>query len=222
MTQNRLHLHELKLAELEEIFQQTFSNHPDYQTIKAGYEFAKAAHGKQMRDGLDSMAYIQHPLRIIILMFSEFDISDTDLILAALLHDVLEDTDVETATLEKEFGPKVAELVGALTRPRSADENNHPNAKFQAKKEKFLEQMKASKEVRLLKVLDLIDNMQDWQYLPEQSALLKKLPRWLHEAELFYLPLAETVGPVYVNKMKSVISEMEGRGYAAKSSDFEM
>jgi (p)ppGpp synthase/HD superfamily hydrolase len=80
--------------------------------------------------------------------FSEF--KNKDLFLAALFHDLLEDTDLSYEDLKKAFGDHVAPIVKELTKPKNIG------------KEKWLESFDiASKEARIIKMADRIDNLLD-------------------------------------------------------------
>jgi guanosine-3',5'-bis(diphosphate) 3'-pyrophosphohydrolase len=80
--------------------------------VRDAYRVAAAAHAGQRRKGGDR-PYIEHPLRVAgLLRAAGFD---EEVIAAALLHDVVEDSDMSIDTVGKQFGARVAELVDALT-----------------------------------------------------------------------------------------------------------
>jgi (p)ppGpp synthase/HD superfamily hydrolase len=79
---------------------------------RAALEFARDRHGGQQRDA-DEQPFVLHPEEVARLL-SEAGCPD-HVIAAGVLHDVLEDTDVERAELEERFGPQVADLVASLT-----------------------------------------------------------------------------------------------------------
>ena len=89
----------------------------DLAIVKRAYEFAEAAHAHQMR--ISGEPYIQHCLAVA-QMLAELHL-DHETLAAALLHDVLEDTDISYDTLEKEFGPQVAKLVDGVTKLSQID-----------------------------------------------------------------------------------------------------
>ena len=80
----------------------------NFQQIRAAFEFAAKAHGAQMRK--DGSPFITHPLAVAQIVAEELHL-DSESIEAALLHDVIEDTDVTFKTLSDKFGPRVAGLV---------------------------------------------------------------------------------------------------------------
>lgn len=81
---------------------------------RTALEFAAERHDGQRRDA-DSAPFILHPLEVAQLLRGRGH--RDEVIAAAVLHDVVEDTDVEPAELERRFGPEVAGLVGAVTEP---------------------------------------------------------------------------------------------------------
>ncbi|MGA7922799.1 MAG: HD domain-containing protein [Thermoplasmata archaeon] len=84
--------------------------------VKAG-EFAVHAHGQQARKDRRT-PYFVHPIGVMRFLASELGVTDTDILCAALLHDVLEDTTTSPAVLTRRFGPKIAHIVEELTVPK--------------------------------------------------------------------------------------------------------
>ena len=84
----------------------------DLEKIEKAYRMAEKAHGDQCR--LSGELYISHPLAVACLV-ADLGL-DTDSIVAALLHDVVEDTTVSLETLKNEFGGDVALLVDGVTK----------------------------------------------------------------------------------------------------------
>ncbi len=80
--------------------------------------FAAVAHSGQFRKGADKQPYIVHPIAVATILMEVGRVSDMDVLTAAILHDVLEDTDTMPDVLTMRFGERVASLVGELTKPR--------------------------------------------------------------------------------------------------------
>ncbi|MHA1724663.1 MAG: HD domain-containing protein [Promethearchaeota archaeon] len=122
-----------------------------YLLIHDALTFMGKKHGNQMRkDG--KIPYIIHPLRVFILLrwagYSEF--IDKNLMVVALLHDILEDTDTTSEEIEEKFGPDILSLVMELTRPKKIE------------KEQWLKSFKTcSREAKIIKLADRIDNLND-------------------------------------------------------------
>jgi (p)ppGpp synthase/HD superfamily hydrolase len=87
--------------------------------IAKALEMAERAHAGQTRNGSGGMAYIHHPVAVAELLAEHgFDEST---VAAALLHDVVEDSDTSIDEIAAAFGPRVAELVAALTEDESIE-----------------------------------------------------------------------------------------------------
>ncbi len=90
----------------------------NYNLFDKALNFAARAHQGQYRKGTD-IPYIVHPVGVAMLLL-EINAPD-EVIVAGLLHDVIEDTDATLARLEAEFGPEIARLIAAASEPdRSA------------------------------------------------------------------------------------------------------
>lgn len=143
-------------------------------------EFARQAHGPQTRKYTDQL-YIEHPKRVAETVRSVPHTSE--MIAAAYLHDVVEDTDVKIEEIEQKFGSKVAELVHELTDEYMKAKYPHLNRR--KRKEKEVErQAQMSVEAKTIKLADVIDNTPDIakndrhfarKYVPEMDALLQAL-----------------------------------------------
>ena len=113
-------------------------------------EFATRAHRGQFRKGT-RIPYVLHPLRTAQILI-ETDAA-ADLILAAILHDTIEDTDVTFEELEAEFGARVAQLVGAVSEPDR-------QAGWEDRKQQTIDSLRtASSEVLLVACADKLDNV---------------------------------------------------------------
>ena len=96
--------------------------------------------------------YIIHPIRMTSILraagFTEFE--NEDIMIAALFHDLLEDTDTSITHIANQFGNKVASIVKELTKPEQVDKNE------------WLKSFGAmSKEAKIIKIIDRIDNLMD-------------------------------------------------------------
>ena len=113
--------------------------------------FAAEKHADQKRKS-GNVPYIIHPIRITaILRFHGFSEKEhDDLMIAALFHDLLEDTDTKIADIEKIFGEKISLIVQELSKPE------------QANKKEWLESFdRYSTEAKIIKMADRIDNLMD-------------------------------------------------------------
>ncbi|MHA1932756.1 MAG: HD domain-containing protein [Promethearchaeota archaeon] len=126
----------------------------DFSNYWNALSFAFIKYGKLKRKSKD-IPYVIHPIRITTILravgFNEFD--HEDLMIAALFHDLLEDTDTDLKEIKKQFGKKVGEIVVELTKPEGAKER---------KKDKWVEDfVNKSKEAKTIKLADRIDNLMD-------------------------------------------------------------
>ena len=151
----------------------------DTPLINKAKMLAGKAHEGQMRK-YSGMPYIVHPIEVATIVQS---VDHTDeMIAAALLHDVVEDTEYTVADISKEVSPKVAELVEGLTDVSKPEDGNRKTRKAMDKDHLA----KQSAEVQTIKLADVISNSQDIKandpsfakvYIEEMKALLEVLDR---------------------------------------------
>lgn len=143
-------------------------------------EFARKAHGNQQRKYSEEV-YIEHPIRVAEMVRS---VPHThEMICAAYLHDVVEDTPVSLQDIERKFGRKIAALVEELT--DEYEKENYPHLNRRQRKRKEVErQAGMSPEAKTIKLADVIDNTRDIlknnpgfarKYIPEMEALTEAL-----------------------------------------------
>lgn len=127
--------------------------------------FAFTAHKGQLRDGGEP--YIIHPQQVAKIVSCITD--DEDLIAAAWLHDLIEDTDVTYHDIEEEFGTRVADLVHELTHELSPRGNYFPRL--------------LSRDAILIKFADRLSNLSDMKVWDSkrQAHYLKKSKFWKSE-----------------------------------------
>jgi len=123
-------------------------------TIKKALTFAKTAHGSQKRKYTGAPYYV-HLVEVMKLVKSVT--KDEEMLQAALLHDVVEDTPVTLQQVRDEFGDRVAMLVGGLTDVSRPEDGNR-------KKRKAIDRAKLQKQpadVQTIKYADIISNARD-------------------------------------------------------------
>ena len=101
---------------IEKIIEKMKQNNPkcDIDLIKKAYEFADLNHKNQQR--VSGEKYIIHPLNVAYIL-AELELDDST-IAAALLHDVVEDTEVTHENIVSEFGKEIADMVDGVTKLR--------------------------------------------------------------------------------------------------------
>jgi (p)ppGpp synthase/HD superfamily hydrolase len=122
--------------------------------------FARQAHAGQNRKYHDR-PYIQHPARVAGRVAIHPKATEA-MVVAAFLHDVVEDTPHTSEEVSAEFGPEVARLVGELTNPSKGSKAPRRERK-QQDRDHFAH---VSVEARVIKLLDRIDNLQEMQDAP--------------------------------------------------------
>ena len=156
----------------------------DVGKIEQAYLLASSAHEGQMRKSGD--AYISHPVAVAIILA---DLGmDTDSVVAALLHDVVEDTAVELRAVKAQFGAEVALLVDGVTKLgkipfSSREEQQAENIR------KMLIAMAKDVRVIIIKLADRLHNMRTLDFMPEQKQRDKAL-----ETMEVYAPIAHRLG----------------------------
>jgi guanosine-3',5'-bis(diphosphate) 3'-pyrophosphohydrolase len=137
----------------------------DKKLIERAYNFAKRAHRGVMRK-YEKVPYITHPDRVSMATI-EFG-ADQNKIIAALLHDVVEDSNVSISQIRRRFGEDVANIVQDLT--------SDANQIAQVGKTQYLihKLNTISDDALLIKLLDRRDNLRDFSYAPKEFILKYK------------------------------------------------
>ena len=156
----------------------------DPEHLRAAYEFAKKAHGDQLRR--DGTPYITHPIATAEIV-AEMGLDEASL-QAALLHDCIEDTSVTHEDVAKAFGEEVAGLVEDVTKLTrvaytSKEEEQMENLR------KMLLAMARDIRVILIKIADRLHNMRTMQYQTHEKQLEKSA-----ETMEIYAPIAHRLG----------------------------
>jgi len=122
-----------------------------HDVLKAAH-FAAEKHSGQRRKGATAEPYINHPLEVAELVSGALAEPDTNLVIAALLHDTIEDAGVTKEELEQAFGADVAELVAELT-----DDKTLPKA--ERKRLQVVNAPKKSVRAAVVKIADKMSNL---------------------------------------------------------------
>ena len=168
---------------LEEKIKQ-YNHNLDAKRLYAAFQYADQAHSGQLRK--DGSPYITHPLAVAEIV-AELEL-DTDSIIAALLHDCIEDTGATHEEIAKLFGATVADLVEGVTKLT--------RVQYTSKEEEQMENLRKmlmamAKDIRviLIKICDRLHNMRTMEY---QSARKQK-EKALETMEI-YAPIAHRLG----------------------------
>ena len=193
----------------------------DFAHIRQAYEYAAAHHGQQKRK--DGSPYVTHPLNVAQILAEELHL-DSESIMAALLHDTIEDTDVTHEDIAKLFSPTVADLVEGVSKLT--------RVQYTSKEEEQMENLRKmlmamSKDIRviLIKIADRLHNMRTMEYQTPAKQKQKS-----YETMEIYAPIAHRLG---MQKMKWELEDLslkylDGAGYqeiidslSAKSAEYE-
>ena len=156
----------------------------DTERILAAYQVAKEAHKEQRRRSGEP--YISHPVAVAIILVGLG--MDTETLVAALLHDVVEDTDYTVEDIENIFGPKIAQIVDGLTKISGGIFGDRASAQAENFK-KLLLTMSNDIRVILIKIADRLHNMRTLG-----SMLPNKQYKIAGETLYIYAPLANRLG----------------------------
>ena len=157
----------------------------DFEKIRAAFDMANDAHKDQKRKSGEP--YIIHPLAVAQIVAHDLKL-DSESIEAALLHDVLEDTDMTWDQLAKQFSPTVADLVegvSKLTRIQYASKEHEQMENLR----KMLMAMTKDIRVILIKIADRLHNMRTMEYQSPPKQKQKS-----QETMEIYAPLSHRLG----------------------------
>ena len=161
-----------------------YNQSADLDLIRKGYEFAKCAHEGQKR--LTGEPYIIHPVCVAILL-AEIEM-DTESIVAALLHDTVEDTEVTLEDITQTFGENIALLVDGVTKLGRIPYSSKQEEQVENLRKMFVAM---AKDIRVIfiKLADRLHNMRTLRYQSEEKQREKSL-----ETMEIFAPLAHRLG----------------------------
>ncbi|PID45586.1 MAG: bifunctional GTP diphosphokinase/guanosine-3',5'-bis(diphosphate) 3'-diphosphatase [Proteobacteria bacterium] len=163
---------------------QRYQTPEDIETTRRAYEFAAKAHANVRRKSGE--LYIHHPLEVARIL-ADLRL-DVDTLCAALLHDVIEDTDYSKDSIIERFGIVVAELVDGVTKLAGSRFTSRTEAS-QASFQKMMTAMTQDYRVVLIKVADRLHNMRTLGSMPPE-----KKRRIASETLKIHAPLARKMG----------------------------
>lgn len=178
---------EIKNVTIEEIIDkqiENYSDNADIELIKKAYNMAKKEHGDQCR--MSGEPYIIHPMNVAYILASLG--MDDETVCAALLHDVVEDTNLTNEDLAKEFGESIAQMVAGVTKLGSIRFTSIEEKQAENYRKMFLAMGKDIRVI-LIKLADRLHNMRTLKFLtPERQIANAK------ETMDLYAPLANRLG----------------------------
>ncbi|MBR1868651.1 MAG: bifunctional (p)ppGpp synthetase/guanosine-3',5'-bis(diphosphate) 3'-pyrophosphohydrolase, partial [Bacteroidales bacterium] len=194
---------EKAVAPLKEIARRRCRDDAEFQVVCKAFEFANAAHKNVRRRSGEP--YILHPIAVARIVVEDIGLGYKS-ISAALLHDVVEDTDYTVEDIRNLFGDKIASLVDGLTKIKTVLDNEDRNASLNLYAEslqaenfkRILLTLGDDVRVVLIKLADRLHNCRTIESMPEH-----KRDKILSETMFIFIPLAHRLG------MYGIKSEME-------------
>ena len=174
------------IKQVENLFEKLINGYSKDETalLKKAFDLALAGHSNQKRHSGEP--YITHPLHVAIYL-SNLSM-DIESIVAAILHDLIEDTDITYNQLKKEFGKEIADIVDGVTKLDKINYNSKEEAKADAIR-KMVIAMSKDIRVLILKLADRLHNIETIDYLNEW-----KKEKIAQETLYVYAPLAHRLG----------------------------
>ena len=159
----------------------------EMERIKDAFLFADEAHKGQLRK--NDEPFIVHPIAVARIIGEELLLGCPSII-AALLHDVVEDTPYEVKDIEERFGKDVATLVKAVTKEKK---ENYEMSKQLDNFKQMLDSVHCDIRAILIKLADRLHNMRTLKYMSANKQM-----RIAGETDFFYAPLANKLGLYYI------------------------
>lgn len=175
-----------------------YNPNADLKLVVKAFHFAESAHEGQLRNSGEK--FFIHPYNVALIL-ADLNM-DTSTIIAGLLHDVIEDTDISYEEMGKEFGYEIADLVEGVTKLKKIE--------YKTKQENQAENLRKmvlamSKDIRVIivKLADRLHNMRTLEYMTDK----KKKEKALETLEI-YAPIAHRLG---ISKIKWELEDLSLR-----------
>ena len=185
----------MKFEEL--IIKLDYLSEEDLILVKKSYDMASVAHSHQLRDSGE--LFITHPLAVASIL-ADWK-ADRNTICAAILHDIVEDTNITLKEIENLFGETVASLVDGVTKLTSMNFSSKLDNK-NANMRKIITSFRKDVRIILIKLADRLHNMRTLEYKDPKKRKIKAL-----ETMDLYVPLAYFIGAYNVK------SELEDKSF---------
>jgi guanosine-3',5'-bis(diphosphate) 3'-pyrophosphohydrolase len=160
-------------------------------SVQEAASFAARAHQGQMRkDG--RTPYVAHPFRVCVVVRHVFGFDDSRMLIAALLHDTIEDTTTDFDDVEKQFGAEIGHWVACLTKDK--------RLRDEPREREYMQRLRSAPwQVQVCKLADIYDNLLDAASLPEA-----RREHSLRRAEQYMEALGAVVAPEAARPLRMV------------------
>jgi GTP diphosphokinase / guanosine-3',5'-bis(diphosphate) 3'-diphosphatase len=196
--------------------------------VLLAYTMAKAFHRWQVR--LDGTRYFEHIRSVTYILMSEFTHITCNQVIAALLHDIVEDTHISIETIENIFWHDIAHMVDAVTKKPDEyylwpDERNHYNAIGKEERKAYIKLKRPSikarrtehyfwhmrelhAEILQVKFADRIHNLRDLAHCK-----ISKIKDQITETQAYLMPIAKEKNPTAYELMKKELEKLHKQVY---------
>lgn len=164
-------------------------------------DFAAERHSAQRRKGPDAAPYVNHLIEVATLVANVGQVEDVEVLIAAVLHDVLEDTPTTADEVSERFGPRVCGFVQALS-----DDKALPRKR---RRELTLQELPAMDAlVKIIKLADLSSNI---KFLPATWSDARKLEylEWSEHAASICSPECQALADLYWQRARATRARLE-------------
>ena len=127
----------------------------EFKLLITALDFAAKKHRNQRRKNADASPYINHPISLANILCNEADVTDMNVICAALLHDTVEDTETTKEELVIDFGQNICDIVMEVTDDKTIQD------KYKRKQLQVEHAAHISTSAKLVKLADKISNLRD-------------------------------------------------------------
>jgi GTP pyrophosphokinase len=163
----------------------------EIQLIDKAYNLARKSHAGQMRD--EGTPYITHPVRVALILVEELEYYSQEMICSALLHDVIEDSEVTHEEIAEVFGERVAVMVTLLTKVKGVGLPLYLSAIESA----------SDRGALIVKLCDRLDNLRSIKH----SSKAEKKRRYIRTTKQYYLPLASATNEYLYQALISALGD---------------
>jgi (p)ppGpp synthase/HD superfamily hydrolase len=167
-------------------------NDRDTDFLRRAYIIGEAFHRGQTRD--EGTPYFNHPVSVATILVDEIGLRDTTIICGAVLHDVIEDSDITESDVRVMFNDEIATTVQLLTKVPGIETLDYLNAI----------ERESPKLALPIKLCDRLDNLRSLHL----SKKPEKRAKYLSETTNYFLPLAERHNNYVYRQLKSLIAEL--------------